>query len=103
MAELLTDRNMRIATMQDAQAKAMLDKAFDEGYLTPAMRGWATALCQQDPASFKAFINTAPRPFAHLLSPLPRPLYAVASQNDDSDEAAAICAQLGLKPGTLNS
>ena len=70
---------MPIATMPEAQAKTMVDKGFDEGYLTPAMRGWATAFCQQDPDSFKAFISTAPRPFAHLLSPLPRPFSAVTA------------------------
>lgn len=103
MAELLNDRNGRIALMNEQAAAALVQKAFNEGYLTPAMRGWATALASQDPDSFKAFLGTAPRPFAHLLTPMPRPLSAVAAQNDDSDEAAAICAQLGLKPGSLNS
>lgn len=103
VAELLTDRNLRISTMQEAQTKAMVDKAFDEGYLTPGMRGWATELCQQDPDSFKAFMSMSPRPFAHLLKPLARPFSAVTDQDDESDEAAAICSQLGLKPGSLNT
>lgn len=102
VAELLEDRNGRIALMNEQTAAAMVQKAFDEGYLTPAMRGWATALASQDPDSFKAFLGTAPRPFSHLLTPMQRPLSPVAAQDDDSDEAAAICAQLGLRPGSLN-
>lgn len=102
-AELLTDRNLHISMMQEAQAKAMVDKAFDDGYLTPAMRGWATALCQQDPDSFKTFLNASPRPFANFFKPSARPHSADTAPTDDSEAAAAICSQLGLKPGSLNS
>jgi phage I-like protein len=105
VAELLSDRNSRISIMQEAQASAMVEKAFDEGYLTPAMRGWATALVNEDPESFRTFLAKAPRPFADFFKPVNRyqpGRTGDVDQSHDSDEAAAICSQLGLKPGAPN-
>ncbi|MDN5787119.1 phage protease [Pseudorhodobacter sp.] len=102
VADLLQDRNLRIFTMQEAQTTALVEKAFMDGYITPGMRAWATALCQQDPESFKLFLRQAPRPY-DLSKPMPRPYSAFIAQGDDSEQAAAICSQLGLKPETLNA
>jgi hypothetical protein len=105
VAELLSDRNSRISIMQEAQASAMVEKAFDEGYLTPAMRGWATALVNEDPESFRTFLAKAPRPFADFFKPVNRyqpGRTGDVDQGHDLDEAAAICSLLGLKPGAPN-
>ncbi|WP_323005436.1 phage protease [Pseudorhodobacter sp.] len=104
VAELLQDRNSRIATMNEQAAHDLVEKAFDDGYLTPAMRGWATSLAKEDPDSFRTFLAKSPRPFANFFKPLPRaPFETIAAMGNDSNEAAAICSQLGLKPGSLNS
>ena len=109
MAELLRDRNTRIATMSESAATAKVDDALRKGYITPAMRGWATALCAQDPDSFDTFLTkSAPayahltQSFAHMKGPPPAFGATATGRGDDSDAAAAICAQLGLPPGSLN-
>lgn len=103
--DLLSDRSTRIATMRESEATARVDSALRAGHITPAMRDWATALCMQDVTSFDTFISKSPAPFAHLhrelLSGLPpghRAETAIASQDE-----AAICAQLGLKPDALRN
>lgn len=103
--ELLVDRNTRIATMREADARSKVEQAFRDGHITPAMRDWATALCVQDAESFETFIAKSPAPYAHLLRPLlPDPPPGLSERPPlASSEEAAICAQLGLKPGTLKS
>jgi phage I-like protein len=105
MAELLSERNARAATMGEQAAAAKVEDAMRRGYLTPAMRGWATALCAQDPASFDGFIARATPAYAHLHQPshtsasLPPFASATAARNDGA--AQSVCAQLGLPPGSL--
>lgn len=101
--ELLADRNSRIATMRESDAVARVDAALRDGHITPALSGWAKALCMQDAASFETFIARSPAPYAHLhrqlvngAPPVQRSETALASQ-----EEATICAQLGLKPEAL--
>ena len=101
LSEVLTSRNSQLATMREAEAVAKVDQAFRDGHITPAMRGWAMALCKQDPDSFDAFLAKSPAPYAHLTRELkyaPVPNRAGAASPDE----AAICAQLGLAPGTLS-
>ena len=106
MAELLRDRNTRIATLSEGAAAVKVEDALRKGYITPAMRGWATALCAQDPDSFDAFIAKSAPAYAHLTKPSHMtgapPGRTTTGRTDDSDAAAAICAQLGLPPGSLN-
>ncbi|MDT8855928.1 hypothetical protein RNZ50_18660 [Paracoccaceae bacterium Fryx2] len=67
------------------------------------MKGWATALCMNDEASFDRFVASTVPPFAHLLKPShmgAQPPGSPASRTG-SDMAEAVCAQLGLPPGTL--
>ena len=111
MAELLRDRNARIATLSEEAATTKVEVALRKGYITPAMRGWATALCAQDPDSFDAFIAKSNPAYAHLTKPSHMtgapPGRTATGCRDDSDAAAAICAQLGPSPasrtpGSLN-
>lgn len=105
--ELLADRNAHIATMREVEAKAkveraIVERAIQDGHITPAMRGWATALCAQDPSSFDAFIEKSPAPFAHLLRPVQlAPITTTGTASAASPEAAAICAQLGIETSAL--
>ncbi len=102
--ELLSDRNTQIATMRETDATARVEGAIRDGHITPAMRPWATALCAQDPASFETFLSKSPAPYAYLLRPMAQALPAIAAdrRTAQSDEEAAICAQLGLVPGSLS-
>ena len=108
MAELLRDRNSRIATMSEEVAAAKVQDALKKGYITPGMRSWATALCAQDPDSFDAFISTSVPAYAHLtrdnrhMKAPPPSARTGLGRSDDSDAAAAVCSQLGLPPGSLN-
>lgn len=103
---VLTERNEAQAVLRERDAKARVDDAFARGYLSPAMRGWATALCMSDPDSFDLFIDKAIPQFAHLFKPVTTsaapPDFARADRTaGGSAEEIAICEQLGLKPGTL--
>jgi phage I-like protein len=98
--DLLADRNGRIATMREEEASRKMEWAFREGYITPAMREWATALCMEDPASFDTFLAKSPAPWAHLTRPIPH-IEITPRGSAVIGEEAAICAQLGLKPGSL--
>ncbi|MBZ0129478.1 MAG: phage protease [Rhodobacteraceae bacterium] len=102
LQDLLKDRNARIATMGQERANAKVEAALSKGYITPAMKPWATALCRQDEDSFERFIASATPAYAHLMKPAVLQAYQVSGQGDrGSDEADAVCAQLGLKPGNL--
>lgn len=90
--------------MQEAQAKAKVEKAMLAGHLTPAMVPWATALCNQDPASFDEFMRKSPAPFAHLFKYEARHTSALSTSGDTheaSEELSSICSQLGLDPSRL--
>lgn len=103
LADLLKDRNMQSATMQEGRAKAKVDDAFRRGHLTSAMKDWATALCLANETAFDDFLASSAAPYAHLLKPaLPSAYQAGKSEKRGSDVAEAVCAQLGLKPGTLS-
>ena len=88
----------------NAPATDKLADAIRTGHIIPVMREWATALCTQDPDSFETFIRQSAPAYAHLTRPLnfgkTPPPYA---KTHDSDVAAAICTQLGLPPGSLNT
>ena len=100
--ELLADRNAHIATLQEVEAKAKVERALKDGHITPAMRGWATALCAQDPSSFDAFLEKSPAPFAHFLRPVQlAPITTTGTASAASPEAEAICAQLGIETSAL--
>lgn len=103
---MLTERNEVQATLREQHARSRVEDAFARGYLSPAMRGWATALCMSDPDSFDLFIEKSIPPFANLFKPVGTsaapPVAAGKGGNAGrSVEETAICEQLGLKPGSL--
>lgn len=99
VSELLRDRNSRIALMGARDAEAKVDPATERGTLTPAMRGWAIALCTTAPESFDGFLAAAPPAYAHLFRS------KVAGTPPERAEAAAdpdsIAARLGIDPARL--
>ena len=100
---MLAERNLNLATLSEGRTQAKVDEALRSGHISPAMRGWATALCFNDEASFERFVSSSIPQFAHLMKPMQRPGLAPGQTRQDqgSEFADAICAQLGLKPGSL--
>jgi phage I-like protein len=87
----------------EARAKGKIERAIREGFITPGMRKWATALCDQSEAMFDDFCERAGPTFAYLLRPA-----GIATAHLDLETAhasdpvaVAICEQLGLKPEAL--
>lgn len=64
--DLLSKRNTERATASVAATEIRVEKAMQEGYLTPAMRPWAISLCQQSPAAFEDFLSSTGPQYAHL-------------------------------------
>lgn len=103
---MLTERNANIATMSERRAAEKVADATRKGYLSPDMWEWAIGLCRSDEARFDSFIATSIPQFAHLMQPSKftgTPPAARGASTAESEAAAAICAQLGLKPDALNS
>jgi phage I-like protein len=102
--DLMAERGTREATMHEADAKAKVEDAFRKGHLTPAMRGWAIALCMSDPGSFDAFVLRSAAAYAHLHKTLlPNGYRSAAQPAAVSDAEEPVCSQLGLKPGRLSN
>jgi len=100
--DLLQERNQSLARMAEERAGQRVEAALAAGYISPAMRGWATALCQRDEASFDAFLAASTPQFAGLFrQAVPSAPPQSREQTEDDATAAAICAQLGLPPGAL--
>ncbi len=101
MQDLLRDRNAKLATMSERAVSGAVEDALKRGFITPAMRSWATALCAQDPASFEGFLASSVPAYAHLTRELLPTAFAAQTAAQGSAEAEAICRQLGLPAGTL--
>jgi phage I-like protein len=106
VADLMKDRNEGRAIQNEERAKTKVTDALARGYISPAMKDWATALCTQDETSFDAFIAKSVAPFAHILKPshmtdLPPGSAPGSFISAQSSVASSVCSQLGLKPGTL--
>jgi len=105
MRELLAERNAKVDRLAEREADAKVEAAVAGGYLTPAMRPWATALCRQAPASFDEFMNSTAPPWAHILKPAPMGRLAASAHAESragrDDDAARIARQLGLDPRDL--
>ena len=106
VADLMKDRNEGRASQSAERAEAKVTEAMAQGYLSPAMKDWATALCTQNEASFDAFITKSVPQFAHLFKPshmtgLPPGATPGSITAEQSEVASSICSQLGLKPEAL--
>lgn len=103
--ELMRDRSRTQTEQQTERATAKVGDALAKGYITPAMKPWATALCRQDEASFDRFLSSAVPVWKGLTEELfagRQTPSASSHAADTSDAEAAVCAQLGLAPGSLS-
>lgn len=102
---MLSERNQSLATLSESRAGEKVADAMARGYLSPAMKPWALALCRSNEASFDAFVASTVPPLAHLAQSHGYMRTAPATGQSpvaQSDEAAIVCRQLGLAPGALN-
>jgi phage I-like protein len=109
VAAMMAERWAERAVAEDRERVAKVESAFREGYLTPAMKDWALALCRSDEAAFDTFVAKAGPVFATLsqrIGSAAPPAHLTGGAADDptrrTDAAALIAAQLGLKPGALD-
>lgn len=86
-----------------ARIKAKIEGAVREGFITPGMRKWATALYDQSEAMFDDVCEKSVPTFAYLMRPA-----GIATAHLDQETAhasdpvaLAVCEQLGLKPEAL--
>lgn len=100
---MLAERNLTLATASEERAGQKVAEALRLGHISPALKDWAIALCQSDEASLDRFLAGSTPHFAHIFKsthtagqPPQSPRATV-----QSDLAAAICSQLGLKPDAL--
>ena len=106
--DMLADRHLERSTNSEKRVLAKVNEASSKGYiLGGSMREWALLLCRSDEVAFDAFIETSGPRFAYLqkqqvpAGPPPASYLATGYAGAGSDLEAAVCAQLGLKPGTL--
>ncbi|MFP3383611.1 phage protease [Tritonibacter sp. SIMBA_163] len=104
--ELMQDRNQQLSTQAESRIAGKVSDAVSNGIILPRMKEWATALCHKDEAAFDTYVsNSIPGACAYLINSTPLPSYPdndIGQSTSSSQEAAAICAQLGLSPDALN-
>lgn len=88
--------------LSQAQVDKAVSAAMDAGQVSPAMRGWATALASQDPDAFQGFLKTMPPVFAAMLKSdfSNRPAAPPANGDGSGLNAGqlAVCSQMGMSP-----
>jgi phage I-like protein len=103
---MLHDHNLARATAAEERATAKVTKALDDGYFHRGLRDWAMALCRSDEPAFDKFLASQGPIYGYLFKETHTrntPPARHAGAQADTEMAAAICAQLGLKPDALNS
>ena len=100
VVELMSERNNTMALLSEREATTMVDDAVMGGYITPAMKPWAVALCTQDPASLKSFMASSAPAYAHLFKPsgLHRSQLPNTATSAPATDVAMMAEQLGLDP-----
>ncbi|MDD9716773.1 phage protease [Dinoroseobacter sp. PD6] len=98
LKELMQDRGATKATLSEHLVEARVTEALHAGYITPAMRSWATALCAQDPDSFEDFIASTTPAYGHLFKRAAIPGLAADASAPPETVVQSLCDQLGLKP-----
>lgn len=100
--EMLSDRRAERKTVHEGRSQEKVNAALRQGYITNGMRDWALELCVSDEAAFDTFLEKSGPVFAplfkasHLTGAPP-----ATNVRHDSPLEAEVCAQLGLKPGSL--
>ncbi|MFN3970885.1 MAG: phage protease [Gemmobacter sp.] len=106
VAEMMRERQTERVVLAEGRAAEKVNAALRQGYITPAMRDWALALCRSDESSFDGFLAKTGPAFAHLFKTThtagPPPGLDRPNPAGDTPENA-MCKQLGLPPGALDA
>lgn len=104
MTAMLQERRQERAQVAEGQAQEKVRAAMQRGYISPAMKDWAVALCRSDEAAFDTFLEKSGPIFATIGRPShARNLYQADAKPGVSAEELAVCTQLGLDPGRLST
>ncbi|MBV0912854.1 phage protease [Anianabacter salinae] len=94
--ELMRAQGQTAVSMNEERAEVKVGEAMDAGYLSPAMRDWAVALCTRDPEAFDGFIASAVPVFAHLFETHAQKLPRRSAAHGQGGDAEQIARTLGL-------
>lgn len=109
LTSLLEETRRERRELKEGQAQEKVRAALAKGYITPAMKDWAVALCRSDEAAFDTFLEKSGPVFGELLREthtkgVPRWSSAAEAPGARAGEVeTAICSQLGLAPGRLST
>jgi phage I-like protein len=92
--DALKDVQTKLGQLQEDKVLAAVDAAIEEGKLTPAQKDWAIKLGKQDIGELNSFLATAPA-FQGGVRIEGTPETRKTALTEDE---AAICAMLGVKP-----
>lgn len=99
---MLREENEKRTAGQTERIQRKVEDAIKSGHLARPLKDWAVALCNRDEAAFDAFLAGGGSGLSHLTRTLlPGGAPPVAARAAESAEADAVCAMLGLKPGSL--
>lgn len=101
LRDVMEHRRDDMAQAHEQNVKAKVETAVLEGFITPAMQDWATALCRQNPQSFDDFLASTGPTFAHFFERDTRFDTPPESRTLTSTDEQALCAQLGITTDQL--
>ena len=99
--DAVLDLKVTTAALQQEKLVSKIDWAVVNGYITPALRDWATSLCQLSPASFDDFISSHKPAWADLFAPTGLDERELPTHKRETELEVSMCRQLGLAPGSL--
>ena len=99
---MMRERGAERLALEAGRATEKVNAALRQGFISPARRDWALDLCRSDTGAFDSFLAASGPVFSHLFksSGMEGPPPASVNRHE-SAAATAICAQLGLPPGSL--
>ena len=105
VADLMAERGNKATKLSQCEVNARVDAAMFAGHLTPAMRPWATELCQQSVGAFEKFVASSSAPYKHVANPQPGPWdkYASPDEIEAGGSETVLSQQLGLSPDRLRT
>lgn len=92
--DALKDVQAKLGELQEDKVLAAVDAAIEQGKLTPAQKDWAVKLGKQDMSELNSFLATAPAfKGGKVIEGNPE-----TRKTALSEEEAAICSMMGVKP-----
>ncbi|MCK0150425.1 phage protease [Marivita sp. S6314] len=101
--DLMKTRSNENETVKRDRIKQKVETACQKGYITPAMRDWATELCTLDEAQFDTFISKSAPAYGYLMTELcdGQPPHNSDFDIDIDSTVTRVAEQLGITPEQL--